>query len=984
MIDSSIEMITSIIGILKAGGAYLPIDPEYPAERIRFILEDSGVNILLTTKGMENRIEFDREIINLEDEKIDRDDFSNLIHVSKQNNLAYIIYTSGTTGKPKGVLIEHRNVVRLMFTEDYLFNFDSWDIWTMFHSYCFDFSVWEMYGALLYGGKLVLIPRMIARDTRQYLEILTNEAVTILNQTPTAFYHLSDQELKRPKPLLNLKYIIFGGEALKPFNLRKWHERYPETKLINMFGITETTVHVTYKVIEEKDIELNISNIGSPIPTLSTYVMDKHLHLTPLGVSGELCVGGEGLGRGYLNQPTLTNEKFVINPFISGERVYRSGDLGKLSVDGELEYLGRLDHQVKIRGFRIELGEIEKQLSTHEDINEAVVIAKEEKNGEKYLCAYIVGERGIPVFELRDYLISRLPGHMIPSYFIQLGKIPLTSSGKLDQKALPKPEFDGSIGEYVPPRNGVEAKLAAIWEEELGLSRLGIHDNFFSAGGHSLKAVQVAGKIRSVLGVEVRIHELFQFPTIAELSQIIQKRNVAHVSNIERQPHRLYYDLSYSQKRLWYICKSEPTNTAFNMPGKLTLYETVDVAVFKRTIEELVARHESLRTIVKEINFEPVQVIESIDQFSIDFKIIDWSHLEETEMEDKRNRILKNETLYIFNLNGGKLFRVKLIKCRGDVYDCVFNMHHLISDGWSIEVLQQEFIRIYNAFKEDIVPNLEPLSIQYKDYAAWQNQILADKEYMGKVNEFWKNQLSGNLPILDLPYDFSGLSVSKESAAYRWVIPEDITNRIRIIALEYHASLFMVLLAGFNILLSYVTSQEDIVISIPAAARQHEALKNVIGMFVNTLIIRNQIQKDESFADFFNRFQENTFNILEYQDVPLELICGNLKIRYPEISVFFNMVNIGTTHRECLTNTASVHIEKVQTAKFDIACYVREYKNGVEIDCHYFKDRFKPVTIEMIMNLYLKTLEKICNEPGKEIGEYRLSGSGKKRKLNRN
>ena len=401
------------------------------------------------------------------------------------------------------------------------------------------------------------------------------------------------------------------------------------------------------------------------------------------------------------------------------------------------------------------------------------------------------------------------------------------------------------------------------------------------------------------------------------------------------------------------------------MAGKITLYEAVDPVVLRRTLEELAGRHESLRTTFKEINLDPVQVIEPTGGISLDFETIDWSQLEKSEMEDKRSRLLSDESSYIFNLEGGRLFRVKLVKCRADEYDCVFNMHHLISDGWSIEILKREFTRVYHAYKKGISPGLEPLKIQYKDYAAWQNQLLADETYVEKANEFWQNQLSGELPLLELPYDFYEFSGGKESAGYRWVIPEDLTNRLRVMAGENRASLFMVLLAGFNILLSRLTDQEDIMIAIPAAARRHEALKDVIGLFVNTLIFRNYIDSDESFIDFFKRLQDNFFNMLEYQDVPLELICGRLKIKYPEVSVFFNMVNTGTSHRESITNTASYHVENVQTAKFDIVCYLRECKNGIEINCHYFKDRFKPLTIETIMNLYLKTLDNISNEPGK-------------------
>ncbi|MCH7324069.1 amino acid adenylation domain-containing protein, partial [Solibacillus sp. MA9] len=358
MVERSIEMVVGIMAILKAGGAYLPIDPEYPVERIRYMLKDSKTKVILTKNTILKSIEFDGEIVDLEDEKISSRESYNLNKINTPQDLAYIIYTSGTTGSPKGVMIEHKNVVSLMFNNKMEFDFNEKDVWTMFHSYCFDFSVWEMYGALLYGGRLVLFPKDKAIDTEEFLKILKEEKVTVLNQIPTPFYSLMNKELASSEKELSLRYVIFGGEALKPEMLKEWIKKYPKTKLINMYGITETTVHVTYKEIGEKEINGIISNIGKSIPTLTTYIMDTNLKLLPIGVPGELCVGGEGVGRGYLNREELTEAKFVANPYKSEERIYRSGDLARWLPDGNMEYLGRIDHQVKIRGFRIELGEI--------------------------------------------------------------------------------------------------------------------------------------------------------------------------------------------------------------------------------------------------------------------------------------------------------------------------------------------------------------------------------------------------------------------------------------------------------------------------------------------------------------------------------------------------------------------------------------------------------------------------------------------------
>ncbi len=470
MTDRSFEMIIGILGILKSGGGYMPIDPAYPSERRLYMCEDSGTEVLLSTGRIYEDFGYDGTVLFLDEESSYSDDGGALEKVNEPSDLCYVIYTSGTTGKPKGALIEHRNVVRLFFNDKALFDFNETDVWTMFHSYCFDFSVWEMYGALLYGGKLVIIPSDTAKDTGKYAELLESEKVTVLNQTPSSFYSLVNIDMSGEAKNYVLRYVIFGGEALMPLKLKEWHERYPDVKLINMYGITETTVHVTYKEIGDYEIEHNISNIGKPIPTLTAYVVDRDLNLAAPGVAGELCVGGDGVCRGYLDREDLTNEKFVESPFVEGERLYRTGDLAKLLPDGELEYMGRIDSQVKIRGFRIETGEIESCLLKIDGISESVVIAKDDNTGGRYLCAYIVSSKDTDDSDIKAGLSGNLPEYMIPSYIVRIDSIPLTSNGKIDRRSLPEPEI-GVVNEYVAPGNETEEKLVEIWSEVLGLEK---------------------------------------------------------------------------------------------------------------------------------------------------------------------------------------------------------------------------------------------------------------------------------------------------------------------------------------------------------------------------------------------------------------------------------------------------------------------------------------------------------------------------------
>lgn len=557
LIDRSIEMIIAILGILKSGGTYLPLDPSYPQNRLASLIIDSEPLILLTTKNLYN--------INLqliESSRLDKDqiiefdelllhesngNYNNLTNVNIPNDTAYIIYTSGSTGTPKGVMIQHKNVVRLLFNSKMQFEFNNKDVWTMFHSYCFDFSVWEMYGALLYGGKLIVVPRITAQDPLEFLKILINNKVTVLNQIPTAFYNLSNVESQRLEKDLNIRYVIFGGEALKPANLKIWKSRYPNTKLINMYGITETTVHVTYKEVTNDIINANTCNIGVPIPTLSIYILDKNKQLVPIGVKGEIYVGGEGVALGYLNRTELTNERFIDNPYKPGERIYRSGDAGRWYANGEIEYLGRLDYQVKIHGFRVELGEIESKIMSYKEIKDVVVLAKENECGDNSLTAYIVCDKSVNLSHLRNYLNSLLPQYMIPSNYVYLAKMPLTSNGKVDKKALQLIKHEHvAKSEYCPPRNKTEKMLVDIWEEVLRVDKIGIKDNFFELGGDSLSIIQVQVKsFNKNWGIKTQ--DYYSYPTIEQLYEMI-------INKQDKLNYLIQNDYTYDVKS---ILKSE-------------------------------------------------------------------------------------------------------------------------------------------------------------------------------------------------------------------------------------------------------------------------------------------------------------------------------------------------------------------------------------------------------------------------------------------
>ncbi len=963
MMERSIEMIIGIIGILKSGGAYLPIDPDYPQERIDYMLKDSNAKIIVGNRhACSEELNCQLSIVNCEllmgAPQAPFHYSSFIIHHS--NHLAYLIYTSGTTGRPKGVLVEHRNAANTVnwFIQIHKVGSDTRII--QLSDYTFDASVNQVFGSLISGAGLYIPAKEMRVDIEKLRDYIIYHRINIINFVPTLL-----KELLCPvDKLKSLHTVLSGAEKLE--EMTKDAIIGKGYRLVNQYGPTETTIDALALECSAERVSL-----GKPIFNVEVYILDKYETVLPIGVVGELHITGAGVARGYLNSPELTAEKFYrsyrsYKTYIN----YKTDDLARWLPEGNIEFIGRIDSQVKIRGFRIELGEIENRLLTYPGIKAAVLLAREDDGGDKYLCAYVVSDREFDAAGLREFLLKGLPEYMIPTYFVRLEKIPLTSNGKLDRKALPKPEL--KVGEnYTTPRNHIEKELVKIWSEILGReTSIGITDNFFQLGGHSLKAIGMVNKIQKNFGVKTAMQTLFQFPTIAELAGIIKSSDVSGLEEIEKQPEQLYYEMSYAQKRLWYIIQGNPQNTAYNMPATATFYETVNEEVARKVLEHLTIRHESLRTSFKELKEGPVQVIESQDASlsKLDFAVLDLSQLNQAERETQRCRLIKEESSHIFNLAKGPLFRARLIKCTGAEYDFIFNIHHIVSDGWSLGVLKKEFFQVYESYKKGITCDLDPIKIQYKDYAAWQNRLLSDEEKMGQAKEFWKNYLNDSIPALDLPYDFSYNSLStKKSSAYCFFIEEDIAERLRLLAGEHKGSLFIVLLAAFNILLAHITYQDNILVGIPAAARQHWNLQNIIGLFVNTLILQSQVNKKETFNEFLGRFQADTLNVLEYQDYPLEIIFGELKIKYPEISAFFNMLNIGSSSEERIENFESYHIEDIQETKFPIHCYISEYKNGIQIECHYFRELFRPETIAKIMRIYTRILENISVSPLKKI-----------------
>ncbi len=962
LMDRSIEIIIGMLSIIKAGGAYLPIDINYPKDRKEFIISDSGIATILVTKNQGDNFENNITTLYVEDSENNYEHINALENVNKPSDLCYVIYTSGTTGNPKGVMVEHKNVVRLFYNDKFQFDFGLNDVWTMFHSHCFDFSVWEIYGALLFGGKLIIIPKLLAMDTVAYLKVLKEEKVTILNQTPSAFYNLSREEQLSPDVSLNLRYVIFGGEALSPAKLEPWRRRYPNVKLINMFGITETTVHVTYKELGEYEIAHNISSVGKPIPTLSVYILDKYQKLVPKGITGELYVGGAGVARGYLGKRELTGERFIQNPYDLEERLYRSGDLGRVLPSGDIEYLGRIDHQVKIRGFRIELGEIENALLRHENVKECIVIAKEDK-GDKYLCAYVVCGKEFDKDELRSYLSAILPDYMVPSYYIVIEKLPLNSNGKIDLKSLPSLEYNAG-SEYIAPSNEIEEKLVDIWSEILNLSPniIGVNTNFFYLGGHSLKAMTLILKLNIEYNVKIKLVEIFNQPTIRGIAHVILnsiKDTHKTIHNVEKKE---YYELSSAQKRIFVIQKMNGLTNIFNIPISFILNGKLKIDVLENSFKNIIKRHETLRTSFIIVDGKPVQKINKNIEFKIEF--------EQNFKGEIDQRI--DHFIQPFNFSEPPLFRVLLLKIEEDKFILVFDIHHIISDGVTQEIIAKECLSFYDGIM------IEEPTFQYKDYSEWQKSFYY-KEEIKKQEKYWLNEYKILPPLIDLPSDFKRKEINKYQGSYiEWAISKNITNKTHEFIVKSGTTMFTVLLSVYYILIYKYSNIKDIVIGFPVTGRNEHSFANTIGMFVNMIAIRNKIDGNSSYNDFLKIVKKSVINALENQDYQFDELVNKLGLtgtvdRNPLFNIVLAMQNMEkSTRRNSDFEVTPYNISNTH-AKFDLTLSVNEQDGELKMYLEYSTQLFLRNRIEQIQAHFTEILSQVVENDIK-IDEINFSG----------
>ncbi|MEO7533477.1 MAG: amino acid adenylation domain-containing protein, partial [Ferruginibacter sp.] len=992
-VERSIEMIVAMLGILKAGGAYVPVDPEYPQERISYMLEDTAAKIVISIKASKEKLQTTTgiDIIEIDTawEQINKEDKSNLQTNINLNQLAYVIYTSGSTGKPKGVMIEHSNLSAFINWSKDEFANSKFEIVYATTSMCFDLSIFEIFYPLSIGKPLRIIENglHIGKWLPQDEQVLTNSV-------PVVIEHL----LKEGTDLSNLTLINMAGEPI-PYHVQQGLDTQ-RIEVRNLYGPTEDTTYSTiYKIKKDEPIL-----IGKPIRNTQVYIVSKEDKLVPVGVAGEICIAGDGLARGYLNREELTKEKFVPNPFTSiqhpasstqhpvssiqhpASRMYRTGDLGRWLPDGNIEYLGRKDDQVKIRGYRIELGEIETELMQHESIKQAVVLARADNQGHKRLVGYVVkeGTREFDKQAIAGYLQGKLPDFMIPQLWVELESMPLTPNGKIDKKALPDPDASELLtNEYVAPRNELEGKLAGIWQELLNQERIGIYDNFFELGGHSLLAMRVISAIRRELEAELAIKALFVNPTIASLAVHLQGQHkeflLPTIQKATERPENI--PLSFSQERLWFIDRLEGS-VQYHLPVVLRLKGNLNKEALAYALQNIVNRHEVIRTVIEEQDGQTRQHILEENQWQL-AEAGGTAFKEDPAGLRKFAQQLINKP---FDLSKDHMLRATLVRLDEQDHALVVTMHHIASDGWSISILIKEVVELYSAYLDNRPADLAQLPVQYADYAIWQRNYLKGETLTNKIN-YWKDKLESVAP-LQLPTDYQRPAVqSVKGVIISFRIDQQVTEQLQQLSQHYGATMFMTVLAAFKVLLYRYSGQHDICVGSPIANRSQQEIEGLVGFFVNTLALRNKVSAEESFTELLQQVKTTMLEAYANQDVPFEKVVDAVvkdrdMSRTPLFQVMFSWQNTQDAPQLRLgeLNLSTERYEHT-TSKFDLTLNVTDTPQGLQGSLEYCTDIYRAGRIEQMLLHFKELINSIVAAPGQSIGMLRMLGEPEKNKL---
>ncbi|MFI7099489.1 amino acid adenylation domain-containing protein [Streptomyces sp. NPDC050161] len=975
----SAELVTAILAVLKTGAGYLPLDPHQPAARTAAVLRTARPALLVTdthaTAGplvgeeAQDRLALDDPAVRAA--LAGHPATAPSIAGARDTDCAYVIHTSGSTGVPKGVVIPHRNVVRLLSATRRWFGFGADDTWTLFHSYAFDFSVWELFGALVHGGRLVVVPYTVSRAPAEFLRLLVDERVTVLNQTPTAFGQLAAADAQEPDAgkKLTLRHIILGGEALRPAALADWYLRHAEgaPRIVNMYGITETTVHVTHRELGPSDAAPDATGlIGFPLPDLRVRLLDSALCPVPPGAVGEMYVAGAGLARGYLGQPGLTAERFLPDPYgPPGARMYRSGDLARRDPHGRLDHLGRADDQVKIRGFRIEPGEIEAALLSHPATAQSAVVVRTDPATGDRLVAYVVPHPDAEAdpAELRRHATGLLPGHMVPAAVVVLDDLPLTANGKLDRAALPAP---GALPGNRAERRSADVReqvLCGLFADLLDVAQVGPDDDFFELGGHSLLATRLVGRVRDALDTGIGVRDLFEAPTPTALAARLDtaapaRPRLVPATRPERTP------LSYAQRRLWFLHRMEGPSPTYNIPLALRLTGPLDADALRGAVADLVSRHESLRTVIPPDDGDPYQLVLPAGQATVEWDVLD---VEPQNLDAE----LAAAARFSFDLTGHLPLRARLLRATPDDHVLLLLLHHSAGDDWSLAPLADDLADAYTARREGTAPRRAPLPVQYADYTLWQRELLADEGDLTATQlAFWAERLAGIPDQLDLPTDRTRPAVAGHRGACVPVrIDADLHQELRALAQHCGATVFMTLQAGLAALLTRLGAGSDIPLGSPVAGRADRALEDLVGFFANTLVLRTDTSGDPGFAELLARVRAGDLAAFDHQDVPFERLVEELRptrspARHPLFQV---MLSYGAGRPDPRLPGISARPVRVHngSAKFDLTLSLSDTPggDGIEGFLEYATDLFDESTAQALTERLLRLLRQAVDDP---------------------
>jgi amino acid adenylation domain-containing protein len=990
--ERSVEMVVGLLAILKAGAAYLPLDPEYPRERIAFMLDDARSCLLLTQEkfaadersraitSLTAKLDMQVVCVDREWPVIERESAKNRGKTAAPRNLAYVIYTSGSTGRPKGVAIEHRNAAAFLQWAGEVFSPAELAGVLASTSICFDLSIFELFTPLSQGGKVILV-----EDALATAEIIERKDLTLINTVPSVVTELLDAHAL----LRSVRTVNLAGEALKPELVRRLYESGTVRKVYDLYGPSETTTYSTF-TLRRADAR---ATIGRPIANTKIYLLDAALQPVPVGVPGELYIGGAGVARGYLRRTKLTSERFLRDPFAKrrGARMYRTGDLARYYADGAIEYLGRVDNQVKIRGFRIELGEVEAALAAHPAVRQCVVVAHESntvselssnpKSGKQLVGYIIANSQQIPtVAELRAWLGRKLPEFMLPSIFVPLDALPLLPNGKADRLALPPPDFRGprSAKEFIAPRTAVEELVAEVWREVLNVERIGVFDNFFDLGGHSLLATRVVARLRAQVNVDLALRKVFELPIVAGLAAHIEslrrERSGVALAQISAAPDRRWAPLSSAQRRLWFLHKRDGGLTAYNMPAAYRVKGRFHLAAFEGALNGIIQRHGALRSAIVQTGAGPAQEI--LPEAKLAVRVVDLSRLPRVQREREIDRYAAEDAEHPFDLQRVPLLRVEVLRVSKDDHVLLVNFHHIICDGSSLAVFFQELARRYEALLKKREFALAPPALQYSDFAWWQDRALRDGALATEI-AYWKRQLFG-LRSVDLPADYA----RKEEPTYRGGklsqrLPAELTRGVKKLSRAESVTLFMTLLAALKIMLARLSGQDDVVVGSTIAGRSRPEVDGLIGFFINALALRSDLSGNPTFVELLGRVRAVCLDAYTHQDLPFERLVEELNPkrdpgRNPLFQVLFNMADIA--ERELtLQGCRIVKLRRAAAgAKFDLVFQAPEVGGCIELALIYNADLFSERRAQSMLDQWASLLAQIAGDPERRLQEFSL------------